>query len=448
VSKLEPSELVTSPKLPNPQTEDAYYRRLGVIVLAVVAGIIIIWGVFAPLSSSVAASGKVGSATSNRLIQHLEPGIVKSILVKDGDRVAKGDTLIVIDDTQSKQQLELISADYFSDLAKEARLIAESNGMNSINFSKELYENADEYKTTLIMEGQKRELTARARQLADDKEVLKQRIDQYKHQISGLEALIDTKSVLSGSYGDETSELDALYKEQLIDKMRLRDLKREKLKNDSDLANAKSELARAKSQILETEAQLQSEQQTFMKNVLAELSDTQSKLADGRARMIGLKDTLERTVITAPVSGTVTKLQIHTIGGVIASGTALLEIVPLDDALIIDAKVQSTDINNLHVGLKAEIRFPGFAHIKALNVVKGEVTTIAADAITDEKTGTSYYPVEIKVTADGQKELAKNNLSIQPGMPAEAMIVVKSRTFLDYLIQPLKQMFARAFNEQ
>jgi membrane fusion protein, epimerase transport system len=448
VSQIEHGELITAQSAPTPQTDDRYYRRLGLIILTLLVGIFGVWGSLAPLSSAIPASGKVTVASSNRIIQHLEGGIVKALLVKDGDSIQASDPLIELDDTQAQAQLEIILAQYFENLGLESRLIAEREGKSTITFNPEMDQMENQAGAVLIRESQKREFDARGQQLIDEKRVLKERIEQLRNQITGLEAIIASKSALSKSYEDEIKEWEVLYQQQLIDKMRLRDVKREKVRIDGDIANAKTEIARTRAQINEIEAQIIAQKQNFIKEIVAELSDVQARLADNRARLAALKDTLARTKINAPVSGIVTNLQIHTIGGVIPPGKPILEIVPEGESLIIEGKVAATDLASVHVGLEAEIRFSGFAHIKSLNAVMGEVIHIAPDALMDETTKMLYYPTKIRVTDEGQKELHRNHLTIQPGIPADVMIVTSSRTFLDYMIKPLKDMFTKAFNEQ
>lgn len=448
MSQIEKAELVSPETVPTPQTEDHHYRRLGLIVLGLLVAVIGVWGGFAPLSSAVPAPGKVSVSSSNRIVQHLEGGIVKSILVKDGDTVKASQKLIELDSTQANAQLQIVLAQYYENLGLESRLIAERDGRSTIAFSPEMNEMLLHSARALIMDSQQREFNARRKQLSDEVQVLSERIEGFRNQISGLEALILSKSSLSSSYDDEIKEWEVLYQQQLIDKIRLRDIKREKVRTDGDIASAKAQIGQLKAQISEVEAQIIAQKQNFIKDVVAELSDVQAKLADNRARLSALRDTLARTAITAPVEGVVTNMQIHTLGGVIPPGKPILEIVPEGESLVIEGKVAATEIANIHNGLKAEIRFPGFSHIKSLNVVMGEVINIAPDAVKDEDTKALYYPVKIRVTYDGQQELLRNHLSIQPGIPADVMIVTASRTFLDYMIHPFKNMFAKAFNEQ
>lgn len=448
MSQSESGQLVTPENIPSPQTDDRQYRRLGLIVLGLLVGVFGVWGALAPLSSAVSASGKVSVASYNRLVQHLEGGIVKTLLVKDGDHVKMGDELVKLDDTQANAQLQIILAQHYENIGLESRLKAERDGKEAISFSPEMDEMASASARAVIQDAQRREFNARAQQLINEKRILSERIDQFHSQIEGLESLVSTKTSLSHSYQDEIKEWEILYAQQLIDKIRLRDIKREKVRMDGDIANAKSEIARAKGQISEIKAQIIAQKQNFVKEVIAELSDVQAKLADSRPRIAALKDSLNRTSITAPVTGIVANSQIHTLGGIVTPGKPILEIVPEGQPLIIEAKVAATDIVNVHVGLKAEIRFPGFAHVKSLNIVEGEVIQIAPDSIVDEATKMLYYPVKISVTSEGQAELVKNHLTIQPGNPADAMIVTASRTFLEYMVHPFKYMIDRAFNEQ
>jgi epimerase transport system membrane fusion protein len=230
--------------------------------------------------------------------------------------------------------------------------------------------------------------------------------------------------------------------------MRLRDIQREKMKIDGDIANAKSDILRTRSQISENNAQILNQQQSYNKEVASQLNDTQTKLSDIRARIVALQDTLSRTILRAPLAGIVTNMQVHTVGGIIPAGHTIMEIVPDGQPLIVEGKVAVNDAINVYQGLKAEIRFSSFAHIKALDIVEGEVIFIAPDAVNDEKTQALYYPIKVIVTNKGKHELQKNHLLLQAGMPADIMVIIKSRTFADYMIEPIKNVAQKAFNEQ
>ncbi|OYZ56701.1 MAG: hypothetical protein B7Y17_06745, partial [Sulfuricurvum sp. 24-42-5] len=264
------TEVVKSPEQPTPQTNDKGYRKLGWIVLGLFVGVFGLWAALAPLESAVPASGKVIVASSNQIIQHLEGGIVKSIHVSDGAQVKKGDDLIVLDDTQAASQLNIIESQYYEALALESRLIAERDHKSTITFSPELT-NVDAKTRTIITENQRREFSARA--FASDNEIaiLTQRIEQMKNQIDGLQSIVESKTALARSYRDEVKEWEVLYAQQLIDKIRLRDIKRQVLTTEGEVANAKADIARLKAQINEINTQKLSIKANFIKDVVSQL---------------------------------------------------------------------------------------------------------------------------------------------------------------------------------
>lgn len=440
------AELVQSPEMPSPQTDDKRYRRLGLFVLFMLVGVFGVWSAYAPLESAIAATGKVIVASNNRTVQHLEGGIIKSIHVRDGEQVKQGDVLMELETAQAASQLQIIESSYFYALAMEARLIAERSKSSSISFSSE-FNTARGLPYAGFMDNQRREFYARQSSLASDASMLNDRIHQANQQISGLAATVKSKETLLETYKDEVKELEVLYAQQLIDKLRLRDAKRQMYLTQSELDVAKAEVSRIQSQIRETTTQIEGNEKRFQKELLDKLSSTQAQLADSKARMLGLQDLMARTKITSPVDGVVVNLGIHTIGGVIAGGKPIMDIVPSDEPLIVEARIMAADRTNAHVGLKAEVQFPSFAHIKTLKEVEGEVVSIAADAVESEQREL-YYLAKIKITPKGTAELYRNKLSLQPGIPASIMIIVAKRTFADYLIHPFKMMFRKSLNEQ
>lgn len=431
-----------------PATEDRYYRRLGSFVLIVFVLIVGVWGYLAPLSSAVPAPGKVSVAYSNRTLQHLEGGIIKSILVHDGDYVQRGQTLLELDSTRANSELRIALAQYTELLSQEARLIAERDDKSSVIFPTEMNELCSNFPCTLAKQGQLNEFIVRRGYISGKITMLAQQIDQMNDQIRGLNDTIQANTQLSNSYAQEIKEWKVLFDQQLTDKLHLREIERQKIKIDSDIASSRSEIARIQGRIAETKTQILSEKQNFNKDVLEHLNEVQTKISDIHSRIDSLRDTLTRTRIISPVEGTVTNLQFHTLGGVIPPAKPILELVPKNEQLIIEGRVSATEINNIRIGQECEIRFPGFSHVRTLGVVNGKVIHIAADAVNDETANILYYPVKIAVTAQGQQELSRNHLTLRPGIPVDSMIVIGSRTMFDYLIHPLKMMFTKSFNEQ
>ncbi|MDD4855762.1 MAG: HlyD family type I secretion periplasmic adaptor subunit [Sulfuricurvum sp.] len=431
-----------------PETEDRRYRRIGLIVLISLILVVGIWGSLAPLSSAVPAPGKVSVASSNRVIQHLEGGIVKSILVHDGDHVRPGQILIELDATRPYAELQVALAQYSEALSQEDRLIAERDAKTYVTFSTELSALCRDFPCTSVMQGQINEFNARRQYVSSEVLMLSERIEQLRNQLVGLHDTIQANTRLSESYAQEIKEWKILFDQQLTDKLHFREIERQKIKTDSDITSSRSEIARIEGQILEIKTQILNKKQTFIKEVTEHLSEVQTHVSDLHSRIVALRDTLNRTRIISPVEGTVTNLQLHTLGGIIPSAKPILDIVPQGERLIIEGRVSATEINNVRLGQYSEIRFPSFSHIKSLGIVEGKVIHIAADAMLDETTHALYYPVKIAVTLKGQQELLRNHLTLRPGIPADAMIVTGSRTMMDYFIHPFKIMFAKSFNEQ
>ncbi|RAX58366.1 hypothetical protein CCZ01_02820 [Helicobacter monodelphidis] len=427
--------------------DDRPYRRLAAIILGIFVFIFGIWAAFAPLASAVPAVGQVSVPGNRKIIQHFEGGIVSEILVKDGEHVQENQPLIRLDETRFKAELEIVSAQYLESLAKEARLLAERDNLPEIALSEELLQSQDPLTERLIV-AQQSEFNARRKLLEDDEIVSKQRIEQLRNQSSGIEAIVISKQDLLNSYIEEISEWENLYEQQLIDKLRLRDVVREKTRSEGEIASQKAEIAKIGVQVSEIEAQMIVKRQEFLRSVLAELSETQRRLAELKARKITLQDSLDRSEIRSPVAGIVVNLQVHTIGAVVGSGRPILDIVPDGEMLIIDGRVATHEVNYIHEGMSADIHFAGFAHVRSLKVVKGTLYEVSADSLVDERTQVPYYAVKIRVTKEGEAELKRNHLEIKPGMPADAMIVTGERTLLEYITQPFRNMFIRGFREQ
>lgn len=431
-----------------PQTEDKKYHRIGWLALLLLVLIVGVWGSLAPLSSAIPATGRLSAASNNRIVQHLEGGIIKSIHVHDGDSVKKDQVLLELDATRANAELQIVLSQLSESLAMEARLIAERDNSRFVTFPQELLEICKDFTCNSLKQSQIDEFEARKNFLQSQNEMLLQQMAQAQNQINGLEEMIAANKLLSSSYAQEIQEWKILFEQQLTDKLRLREIERQKIKTDGEIASSKTDIARLNGQIAQLKTEILTQKQAFIKEVTERLSQTHAQVSDLHSRVAALKDMKERTVITSPVDGIITNLQLHTIGGVISPAKPILEIVPSGDQLIIEGNVVATEIGNVHRGLRAEIRFPGFAHIKSLDVIEGEVTHIAPDAIKDEASGALYYQVKIAVTQKGEQELLRNNLVLQAGIPAEVMIVSASRTMLDYLIHPLKMMFVKSFNEK
>jgi epimerase transport system membrane fusion protein len=412
----------------------------GLTVLFVVFGILGGWMYYAPLATSSVASGQVSAGSAKKTVQHLDGGIVKAIHVKDGDIVKKGDILIELEDVQIKENLNILKSQYQDMTATYDRLKAQRDNRDSIKFSKVVTDQN-------IIDNQKSIFYTNKKSLKDEDTITQKRILQTKKQISSLKALINSMKKRLKSIAKERREQEILFQQQLVDKLRIQELDREANSIEGDIESKLADIARLNEQISELKTQQLLRKKKFKEETLDKLVQTKSKIEDLKSKIIATEDKLKRTKIISPASGTIIGLKMHTIGGVIGRGQDILEIVPQDAKLIIIAKVQTTDIDNVRVGLVSNIMFPAF-NAKKLHVINGKVIEVSADSFEDKATRQPYYEAKVELTKEGEEELAKNGFTLVAGMPATVMIQTGTRTALDYFIKPFKDMAIRGFNEE
>ncbi len=411
----------------------------GLIVVITIFGFIGGWMYYAPLASTSVASGQVVAGGAKQKVQHLDGGIVKAIHIKDGDVVKKGDILIELDDVQIKENLNILKSQYQDALAMYIRLKAQRDNKSLIHFPKGIKKS--------IIQNQINIFNISKKSLRDEDIITKRRILQTKKQIASLKAIIDSNKRRLRAIANEKQEQEVLFAQQLIDKLKIQELEKEENRIEGDIASKIADIARLREQINELDTQRLLQKKKFKEDVLDKLVRTKSQIEDLKSKIIATKDKLKRTKIKAPLSGTVVGLKIHTIGGVIRRGEDILEIVPKNSKLLIVAKVKTTDIDKVKVGLLAQVMFPAF-NMKKIRFIEGKVINVSADSFVDKATHRPYYEAKIEVTKEGLDELNRHNYTLVAGMPATVMIQLGTRTTLDYLIKPFKNMLIRGFNEE
>lgn len=428
------------------KTDDASYQYLGLGVLVLVFGIFMAWAAFAPLGSYAVASGKVMVQVIKQVVQHREGGVIEEIFVKDGDWVAKGQQLMLISPIDAQTDKGVILEQLLANLGLEARLDTELEGRGQIVFPPELLDVQHE-RAKSIMADEQQQFKVRMAAAGAEHSVLKQRIQQLKEQQQGINEQVQAQRELAASYSNEVQELQGLFARQLISKLQLNETERKFLTVKTSIADLEATKAGLKVQIVEAEEQLVLQENNHRKEAAAQLSEARAKIADLRARLDAAVERLGRTSVTAPMAGTVVGMVYNTKGGVVQPGNKILEIVPDADTFEVEAQVSLADIDKVHVGLLADIRFPAFPAASFLKTTSGEVSYVSADTLVDQANGTQYYSAKIKVDPAGVAELAKQDLKLVQGMPAEVSIKAGERTFLDYLLKPLTNMVNHAFNE-
>lgn len=416
--------------------------NFGIFVIFMLVGVFGIWLGMAPLNSAAVAVGKINVVSNKKIIQHLEGGVVDKIFVKDGDVVKAGDPLVEIKNAALQSEIGIVRADYLRTSAIVSRLEAQKDDASEIKFSDDIKQISG-YEE--VANGQISIFNEQKKLLDNEKTILKQRIKQLENQIQGAKAIMSAKKDRIASLNEEIREWERLFKEQLADKVRLRDLNREKTAVEGELAAGTAEIARLGVQINETQGQIALRDRSFKEDILKKLEDAKIRLVDLEQRYNALKDQSERTIVKSPVEGSVVELAFHTIGGVIRPGERIMSIVPDDTDYVVEAKLNVVDIDTVHVGQLADIRFSAFQH-KPSFVMEGKVTYVSADSVQDNA-GHSYYDIKAELTPEGMKAFDRNEFFIVPGMPVEVMIKTGDRTMLEYILKPFIDMFKRAFNE-
>ena len=411
-------------------------KRAGLVLFFLVFGVFGLWSAIAPLDGAAFAPGVVTVRSYKKVIQHLEGGIVTDILARDGDLVQQGQPILILDDTQAIAQLERANSQFNALKAKEARLIAERDGADSVSYPSDLVIQQE-------IDAQNAIFQARQTAMQGEREILAQRIEQLTSQIQGIVALKDAKEMLASSFADELEDTQQLLAQGFSEKTRLREIERNYASFTGEAAELAASISSTEVQIGETQLQILQRESEFLNEVVNELGETQTGLKDFAEQITALSDVVNRTTIAAPETGVINGMLIHTIGGVIAPGSPIAEVVPESDELIVEASISPVDIDRVAEGQEARIRFSTFG--SRAPTVFGNLLSLSADSILDENTGAAYYLARVEVHPDSLEELG--DMALLPGMPAEVYINTGSRTFLQYLFKPLSNAMARSFNE-
>lgn len=420
--------------------------RTGLFIFALVFGVFGLFSVTLPIDSAAVAPGRVVQDSNKKTIQHLEGGIIKEILVSEGEQVKQGQPLVMLDEVQATAQLNSYSSQYYTAVASEARLKAEREGNREMELSPELKEQKENSPAVAdIINSQQKLLVSRVESRNGQIAVLKQRIEQTGKEISGLNAQISSADRQMKLLDDEIATLKKLLAQGNTSKPRLQERQRQRAALDGDRGNNLAMIARAKQRIGEDEIQILNVQSEAQTEINAELKEVQAEIASLREQIRSSSDILDRGVIRSPIDGEVTGLEVFTISGVIEPGAKLMDIVPNNDELIIEAQVSLQDIDVVTRGLEATVRLTAFG-ARSVPPVTGVVETVSADRFDDERTGEAYYKARIKIDSE-QLDLLEE-VSLTPGMPADVLIVTGSRTFLSYLLKPISEGMNKAFREQ
>ncbi len=434
---------------PAPPTPLARMREL-VLAGTALIGIFVIgagtWAAFAPLESAAIAPGTVAPASHRKTVQHLEGGIIAQILVRDGDEVRAGQTLIRLDDTKARTTLAALTGQLWDLRAREARLFAERDGVATIDFPADLLAESSDPTVAAALAGQQKIFETRGSLLEFKTAAIRERINEVHEEIAGHQAEFDALAKRSALLQEEIGGIQELVGKGLERKSRLLELKRDLADMEGRSGDTLAQIAKAKQTIAESEVDILSLQNDRQKDVADDLRETQKKLNELQEQARAATDVLARTEVKAPENGTITELRVHTPGGVLAAGEALLDLVPEADRLVVEAEVRPEDIDRVHPGLPAQIRLLPYKQ-RRTPPLDATVSYVSADRLVDKHTNQPYFAAKLRVD---EQELAAlgDEVKMVPGMPSQVMIKTGETTVAAYALAPILDSFHRAFSEK
>lgn len=419
--------------------------RSGLTVIAAFFGLFGALAALLPMNAAVLAPGAVTVDGSRKSIQHLDGGIVREIKVKEGARVAAGETLIVLDDTQARSEFAIARQLYTTLKMSEARLAAELAGTSPPVFPSELANLREEADIAALWRAQLEQHARRGTALSGRGGIISEKIAQLEAQAAGSLAQRASLEAQIRSVRDELQSLKPLLERGLVTKPRVLQLERSEAQLEGQLGEIEGTIAHQKQAIAEQRAQSAQVGKERFSDVAQELADARAKIAEALPRLVAARAALDRTRVVSPYAGRVVALAVVSVGGVVARGERLMDIVPEAEALVVEARIPVEEIAEIHAGMAANVRLTAYKQ-RTTPLVSGSVTQISADRLTDARTNAPYYLVLVQVTPG---ELASlQSVQLYPGMPATVLIPTEQRTALQYLLSPLSSVFGTAFHER
>ncbi len=419
---------------------------IGLITLVVLLGGFGGWAVFTQIAGAIIASGRIEVDQNRQVVQHLDGGIVEEILIDTGDTVDAGQVLIRLDGTQLRSELAIAQGQLHEFMARRARLEAERDEEGEVRFDETLLAAAALNPDVAdVVDGQLRLFLARRDSLAREVEQLEKRMAQIANQIEGITAQQDALGVQLELMRAELADVQQLLDGGLAQKPRLLALQREEARLAGTLGELIAQQAESEGRITEIEIQMLSLENQRREEAITELRNLRFREFELIEQIRALEEQIARLEIKAPVAGVIYDLQVFALRSVVRAADPVMYIVPQDDALVIAAQVEPIHIDQVFPGQEVTVRFSALDQTRTPELT-GRVTTVSADALTDEQTGFSYYRTEL-ILPEGETDRLPDDVTLLPGMPVEAFLRTDDRTPLAYLLKPLTDYFVKAFRE-
>ena len=419
----------------------------GLIVIALFVGGFALWASLAPLGAAVQAQGDITFDTKRKTIQHLEGGIVKTIMVREGDTVKAGQLLIALEDDQVRPTVDLLEGQSLAESAAIARLDAERNGRQTVLFPAALLKRAHEPNVAHIIQTETRLFTAKCDAYRSQVEVLKSQILQTKEETRGIQDQLVQKKQEIAALNEQLVANRHLLKKDYVTKTTVLDLERMLAEKNGERDMTSASIARNNQRLVEYESRIAGLKSARIQEAAAEMKQSSDKLVEFDERVRPSRNALERQFIRAPIAGKVVDLKVTTVGGVIAGKEPLMDIVPVSEGLVLEAKIGINDIHDVQPGLPAEVTLPAYKP-STTPTIKAIVTYVSADRLTTRTAQGDMPYYEVRLTIDPHSLIEAGNLRLYPGMAAQVSISTKPRTAFDYFIGPLRERAGKAFHER
>ena len=418
---------------------------VGLSVVALLAGGLGGWASTQQISGALIAPGQIVVESNVKKVQHPTGGVVGEVRARDGDVVKAGDILVRLDDTVTRASLAIVTKNLDAAYARAARLEAEQRGIDHINFPMQLLDRTNDPDVNNLMKSEMKLFDVRVTGRAGQKAQLRERVTQLHEEIAGLTAQEQAKDQEIALVQKELEGVRQLYDQHLVQISRLTTLERDTARLNGERAQYIASRAQAKGKISETELQIIQVDKDVVSEVSKDLRETNDKIGEFVERKVTAEDQLRRVDIRAPQNGMVLQSTVHTVGGVISAGDAIMMIVPQADDLQVEAKVNPQDIDKLQVGQKTLLRLSALNQ-RTTPELNGVVSRVSPDVTTEQRTGQSYYTIRVTMPSEEIARLGEAKLI--PGMPVEAFVQTGDRTLMSYLMKPLHDQLMRAFREK
>jgi protease secretion system membrane fusion protein len=419
--------------------------RVGMWALILGFGGFLLWASLAPLDEGVPGQGMVAIDTKSKAVQHLSGGIIKEVLVKEGQEVSQGQLLIRLDEATARANFEMARQRYLGLRAMEGRLQAEQRGQGQISWHADLREALSDPQIRQMAQTQEQLFDSRRNSLRAELQSIEESIQGQMGMLQSYTTMLENRRHQLSLISEELKNTSELVKEGYAPRNRQLELQRMVAEINSSIAELLGNTTRAQRSVSELRQRAIMRQQEYRKDVETQLADVGREVHADAEKLQAVKDDLGRVEIKSPAAGQVVGLAFQSVGGVIGPGQKLMDIVPTNQALLLEARVAPHLIDRVHADLAVDVRFSSFANSPQL-VVPGKVVSVSGDLLMDNRTGAGYYLARVTVTPEGLKKLGKRQM--QPGMPVEVIFLTGERSVLTYLLHPLTRRLAASMKEE